>query len=299
MTVLSITLTDPVSGLSVPILPADGVAAQILDVAAPARAVTEDRVAAHGSYDTTRYLAAAAVSLSLLLYPGAVQAPEDFLDAVGPLLSPALRPALVVSNDQWAQARQLTVRYDSVAKPLSDATNWPVQISWQAPAGVWEAATLTVASLQPLTPPLTGLEFDPTTGLVVTSAGYVFPASTAPSPTQVTSAGNAPSQWQALLYGPCTGPRLANDTTGLTVAFTPDMPPLNLGDYILLDSATQSAQLNSDPSPGASMLQYLDFSVSNFGWWQIQPGLNIVRYQPASADAGSQAQLSFRASWYA
>jgi hypothetical protein len=296
VTVTAITLQDPASGLSVPIFPADGVAAQILDVAAPARAVTEDRVAAHGSYDTTRYLSAAAVSLTLLLYPGTTQTPEKFLDGLGPLLNPALRPYLIVSNDQWAQARQLTVRYDSASKPLSDPTNWPVQLSFQAPAAVWEGASLTAATLQSLIPSNTGLEFDPSTGLVVTSAGYVFPASTEPSPSQVTSAGNAASQWQALLYGPCTGPRLANDTAGATLEFTADLN-LNLGDYVLLDSATQSAQLNSDPSPSASVLQFLNFATSS--WWLIQPGLNVVRFYPSSADAGAQAQLSFRPAWYA
>lgn len=297
MTVVSISLQDPVSGLTVPILPADGLSAQVLDVAAPARAVAEDRVAAHGSYDTTRYLSAAAVSLSLLLYPGVTQTPELFLDSLGPLLSPALRPALIVTNDQWATPRQLTVRYDSASKPLSDPTNWPVQISWTAPAGVWESTVLTTAVIQSLIASTTGFEFDPSTGTVVTSAGYVFPATSQPSPSQVTSAGNAASQWQALLYGPCTGPRLANDSTGQTLEFTTGLN-LNLGDYVLLDSATQTAQLNSDPSPSASVLRYLNFATSASNWWLIQPGLNVLRFYPSSADAGAQAQLSFRPAWF-
>ena len=94
----------------------------------------------------------------------------------------------------------------------------------------------------------TGLEFGPSAGLVVTSVGFVFPATDAPSPSQVTSEGNAASQWQAYLYGPCSGPRLANDTTGQTLEFTTDMPPLALGDYILLDSATQTAYLPEQPA---------------------------------------------------
>jgi len=294
MTVTAITLTDPASGYSVPILPADGVAAQVLDVAAPSRAVAEDRVAAHGSYDVTRYLSAAAVSLSLLLYPGAAQNPEDFLDAIGPLLNPGLRPNLVVANDQWDQPRQLTVRYDSSAKPLSDPSNWPVQFSFQAPAGVWEGSLVATAVIQSLIASTTGFEFDPSTGTVVTSAGYVFPATSQPSPSQVTSEGNATSNWQALLYGPCTGPRFANDTTGQALEFTTGLV-LHLGDYVLLDSATQTAYLNSDPS--GSVLRYLNFSTSD--WWLIQPGLNILRYYPSAADAGAQALLSYRPAWFA
>ena len=294
MTVTAISLADPVSGLSVIIMPADGVSAQALDVAAPARAVTEDRVAAHGSYDTTRYLSAAAVSLSLLLYPGVTQTPELFLDSLGPLLAPGLRPNLIVTNDQWDQPRQLAVRFDSSAKPLSDPTNWPVQISWQAPAGVWEGSILSTATVQSFIASTTGLEFDPSTGLVVTSAGYVFPATSAVSPSQVTSEGNAPSQWQAYLYGPCTGPRFANDSAGLTLNFTTDLV-LNAGDYVLLDSATQSAYLNSDTN--SPVLRFLDFATSD--WWLIAPGLNILRYYPSDADAGAVAQLSFRPCWLA
>lgn len=293
MTVTAISLLDPGSGYSVPIYPADGVAAQVLDVAAPARAVAEDRVTAPGTFDSTMYNSAAAVSLSLLLYPGVSQSPEEFLDAIGPLLNPALRPALVVANDQWPSPRQLTVRYDSTAKPLSEATNWPVQITWTAPAGTWESSVLTTAALLALIPSTTGFEFT-TVGAVITSAGYVFPATSQPSPSQVTSGGNAPCDWQAYLYGPCTGPALANDTTGADLVFTEDLS-LGAGSYVLLDSATRAASLNSDPSNSA--LPYLDFGSSS--WWQVQPGLNVLRYHPATGGAASQALLSFRPAWFA
>ncbi len=292
MTVQSIVLIDPVSGLSVTIMPADGVSAQVLDVAAPARAVEEDRAGAHGSYDTTRYLSAAAVSLSMLLYPGVTQTPEKFLDALGPLLTPALRPYLIVANDQWPSGpRQMTVRYDSASKPLSDPTNWPVQVSWKAPAGVWEASSLVNAVIQAFIATSTGFVFD-VPGAVITSAGYVFPATSAPSPSQVASEGNAPSQWTAFLYGPAVGPKFANDTVGLTLEFMGDLT-LGPGDYIALDSRAQTAYLNSDP--GSSVLPFLNFSASS--WWLIQPGLNVLRYYPSSASPGAQANLSFRPAW--
>ena len=291
MTVTAIVLTDPVSGLSVPIMPADGVAAQVLDVAAPARAVEEDRAGAHGSYDTTRFLAAAAVSLTLLLFSGTSQTPEKFLDSLGPLLTPALRPYLIVTNDQWSQPRQLAVRFDSSAKPLSDPTNWPVQVSWKAPAGVWEAANLATAIIGAFTASSTGFVFD-VPGAVITSSGYVFPATSAPAPSTVTSEGNAPSQWTAFLYGPATGPKWANDTAGLTLEFSGDLT-LNAGDYIALDSRAQTAYLNSDP--GSSLLRFLNFATSN--WWLLGPGLNTLRYYPSSASPGAQANLSFRPAW--
>jgi len=381
VTVTAITLTDPASGISVPILPADGVAAQVLDVAAPARAVAEDRVSAPGSFDSTLYSAAAAVSLQLLLYPGLSQSPEEFLDALGQLLNPASRPFLIVANDQWAGPRQLTVRYDSISKPLSDPTNWPVQVSWVAPAGTWDDASLTTFTVSAFIAATTGLtsnaatdagfaytatsatpsvftatghDFangtqvvlsggtppagvlasgEPTfqngkpyfavgvsgatfkldtapggTGLASTSTGsgtatdlggvsiavggIVIPASTAGSPAIVTSAGTAVSQWTAQLYGPCAGPKLANDSTGLTLEFTDDLV-LGPGEFAYLDSATRTATRNNDPSQPVT--GNLNFRTSD--WWAIVPGINLLRYYPSSAGAGAVAQVNFRAAW--
>ena len=380
MTYLSFTLTDPVSGLSVPIWPADGVAAQALDVAAPARAVAEDRVNAAGSYDVTRYAAAAAVSLSLLLYPGVTTTPEDFWDQISPLLNPALRPYLIAANDQWAGPRQLTVRFDSTAKPFSDVTNWPVQISWSAPNGVWEDAGLTAGAVPAFIAATTGWTSNPGdagfsytatsatpavftatgsayangtqvvlsggtvpagtlasgeptwqngktyfvvgasgstfkldtapagTGLASTSTGsgtvtarggiaatvggIVMPASTSATPSLVTSAGSAPSQWTAALYGPCTGPKLANDTTGLTLEFTDDLV-LGPGEFAQLDSVSRTVTRNNDP--GQVITGNLNFRTSD--WWTIQPGTNLIRFYPSAAGAGSVALVSFRAAW--
>jgi hypothetical protein len=304
------------------------------------------------------------------------------LDALGQLLNPAMRPYLIVANDQWPGPRQLAVRYDSISKPLSDPTNWPVQVSWQAPAGVWEDASLTtsiinafigsstgltvnavaagftytatsatpcvftatgsaftngtVVTLSGGTPPggnlATGgptfangrdyfvvaasgstfsLDTNPSgtglaststgsgtvtqaTGLTVPVGGLVVPATSAPSPSQVTSGGNAASQWQALLYGPCTGPKLASDTTGLALEFTDDLV-LTGGQFVLLDSATRAAYLNNDPTQPVT--SNLNFATSS--WWLMQPGTNIIRYYPTGAGAGSIAQISFRSAWQA
>ena len=295
MTYTAITLTDPVSGISVPIMPADGVSAQVLDVAAPARAVTEDRVSAHGSYDVTQYLGAAAVSLTLLLYPGVTQTPERFWDQLAPLLDPSRRPVLIVTNDQWAGPRQLAVRFDSTAKPFSDVTNWPVQITWQAPRGTWESATPVTASIGAFTTSTTGVAIDPAPGgLTISSApgGLVFPASSSPSPSIVTNPGTLAGQWTALLYGPCTAPALANDATGLTLEFTSDLS-LAAGEYIALDSAGRTALLNGAPS--GSVLSSLSFTTSD--WWLMQPGVNFLRYYPGTAGPGAQALVTFSPAW--
>jgi len=70
---------------------------------------------------------------------------------------------------------------------------------------------------------------------------------------------------------------------------------LNLvaGEFVLLDSSTRTAYRNGDRAQ--PVLSSLNFSTS--AWWQIQPGLNIIRYYPFSAGAGALAQISFRAAW--
>jgi len=291
MTVTAITLTDPATGVSVPILPVTGVAAQILDVSAPARAVTEERVGAAGAYDSTRLLSSAAVTLTMLLYPDGGATPEAFLAELGQLLDPGLRPNLIVDNDVWDGPRQLTVRFDSASMPLSSPTNWPVQVSWRAPNAVWQGATLQTVATAAFIPSTTGLTWA-TAGVSWSSAGIVWPPSSAAVPVLASNEGNYSSQWTALMYGPCTGPKLANDGPELTLEFT-DALTLGAGEYVLLDSVTRTAYRNGDTS--LPVLSYLNFPTSN--WWLIGRGDNPLRYYPSSAAAGSLALVTFAPSW--
>jgi hypothetical protein len=288
MAVTAITLTDPASGISVPIMPAVGVAAQILDVAAPARAVAVDRVGAHGSFDTTAFYGPAAVSLTMLLYPDGGITPEAFLDQLGQLLNPALRPVLVVTNDAWALPRQITVRFDSVSVPVSDPTNQPVQVTWTGPRSVWEDAVEVTATIGAFIASATGLTWDVTSGITWTSAGVSWPASTSPSPQLVTNTGTLACDWVGFLYGPATGPKIANDTAGGALEFDDSLilPP---GEYVLLDSSTRTAYRNGDlTQPVTGNLTFPAV------WWLMQPGVNNVRYYPSAAGGGAAAQLAFR-----
>lgn len=375
MAYTAMVLTDPVSGYSVQIQPVDGVSAMSLDVQPTVRAVTEDRVGSAGAQDTTLLLSAAAVTLTLRLYPtGGGAGPEVFLDALGPLLNPASRPYLIVTNSQWAQQRQMTVRFDSRVAPVSDPTFTDAVISWKAPNGVWEASALTNLTVPVSLPSATGIDFKaqganftissatnaspcvftatgsnytagtqviitggslptgftsgqayfilaPTantfqlasslggTALASTStgsgtvfdrggihftsaAGLDMPATTAPGEFQVNNPGTAASPWTASLYGPCTGPKLANDATGFTLEFTDDVV-LAPGSFIALDSNARTALLNNNPN--SPVLGSLNFGTSD--WWQIQPGINTFRYYPTTGSSAAVALISYRAAF--
>lgn len=290
MTTTAIVLTDPSSGYTVPIMSRDGVTATGIDASAPARGVVESRVGARGGVDTTRFVDAGVLSLTMILWPGLTQTPEAFLDEIAPLLDPRLRPALVVSNDAWPNgSRRVLVRFDSMSKPQAGPDSWPVQINWTVPAACWEDAAPTTATINAFIAASTGLVID-VPGLVVTSAGYTMPATTSVAPQQVISPGKIPSQWTALIYGPCTGPKLANDTAQATIEFTDDVS-LDVGEYLLVDSQAQTALLNGETDVTGSL------NFSTLTWWLMQQGLNVIRYYPTSAGAGANVQITFRGAY--
>lgn len=302
MTVTAITLTDPVSGNSCAIMPRDGVSAQVLDVAGTARTTgagssnqtVYDRVAAHGSYDVTLYLTEAAVTLTMILYPPAdpAQSIESVWDSISALLDPSLRPVLTVSNDAWAGDRQVTVRYDSDSKPFSDPTNWVVQVSWKAPDAVWEAALESQYNIPAWLQIPSGL-YVTSSGALVTSSGLYLTAGSGAQQTEVTNGAFA-AQWQAALYGPCSGPALINASSGASLSLS--ALTLAAGDYVYLDSRLQTARRASD---GADVTSLLDFTTSS--WWLLAAGTNLITYEVQSAGTGGgpEAVLTFRSSWKA
>lgn len=287
---VSVTLTDPVSGLSVPIMPQPGVAVTSLEVEPVVRGVVNDRVDANGTVDSTLYLSEATVTLELLLYDATGTTPSQaaFLDQIGPLLNPRLRPWLIVADQEWAAPRQLTVRLGSMSKVRTDPTNWPVQINWVAPDGVWESAVQETASIPPFIPATTGLDIS-SSGLDISHSGLDMPASTNAAEFIVGVDGTADTPWVIRLYGPCTGPKIANDTTGMTLEFT-DALVLGAGQYVELTMVDRSAYLESDPSQ--SQLLSLIFATSN--WAPLRPGQNLVRFYPTSAGSGAEAVVIYR-----
>jgi hypothetical protein len=206
-----------------------------------------------------------------------------------------MRPALIVDDDQWAAPRQLTVRFDSITNPIvtGNGRRRDVQVSWTAPAGVWEAAPVS-AVIGAYIASSTGLSIDPPPGGYTIGAqpgGLVIASTSAASPSQVLNPGGKKVQWTALLYGPCTGPAFASDTTGQQIVFTSDLV-LNPGDYIALGS-DHTAYLNGDVTQ--SVADSLDFP--DTGWWLVQPGMNVLRYFPQTAGPGAVAVISFSPAW--
>lgn len=290
MTYTSMTLADPASGLSSVLQPRDGVKVMTLDVQPAVRAQSDQVPGGDGENDVTQFAAAAAATLTLRLFTSAAGfTAEEFIDEVMPLLNPGRRPVLTVTNDQWAGPRTLTLRFDSKTAPVDNPFSTDVAISWKVPSGAWQDAVAVEYDINAQVASTTGLIMTVTTGLRVqpTIGLDIPPVSTSGGDTMAAVDGSASPPWTARLYGPCTGPKLANDTAGGDIVFT-DALVLAAGQYVLLDSAARTANLLSDPAQ--SQLGLLDFARTS--WWRLQPGVtNLIRYHPTSG--AGQAQLVF------
>lgn len=294
--ITSVQLVDYARGLTSVIKPRAGVAWQGVDFSTAARADEEDNAQADGSTDTTSYLTSGALSFTVALPTGN----RAVLDELAAFQFPSARPYLVVWDDGWTSPRQVQLRYDSAAKPITTGTGLvrTVQFSWKCPRGLWEDLDTLLYLLAADQLDTAGLAFTDTAGATATdAAGFTFPPSSSAGDTVVSVVGNARPVWRARMYGPAVGPALANDSTGDILAFTSQLV-LGPGDYLELNSGpgplAKSALLNGDIN--SSRLSMLDWP--NSGWFPLDPGKNLVRYTAASgATPSTQCELTVWPVW--
>lgn len=269
--------------------PSDDIIPQALDVSFPAvREVTEPRTDDDGERDDTQLHGGRGVSLDLALTNELIE-PATLIDQVKAFLHPRSRPYLYATETGWDQERRIRLRVDQMSDPYAGyaaSQTRMVQLQWKAPDGVWEAADET--------------ELAPISADVPTTVGFSFPVTfpLAMTATQATGAvavnnpGGTPAHFVAKLYGPCTAPRLVNETTGEEITFTSALV-LAAGEYVEIDTRDRSAYLLSMSS--LSRLTYIDFTVTS--WWRLEPGEQQVRYAPGVSAAGSVAVITYRPSW--
>lgn len=262
-----------------------GVYVQGLDVPSPeVRAVTENRTDDDGEVDETELFGSRACSLELLV----TEQPRLVEDELSRFLHPRSRPYLVVKDDEWAQARRLRLRVAQWSAPLTvelPRSARRIQAQWQAPDGVWEAADLVTETISADMPGTAGRTYP-------RAYPYAYPATLAAGASVIVNDGGTPSHYTARLYGPCVGPRLTNETTGETIAFTADLV-LGAGEYVEISTRDRTAYLNGNSA--LSRLNVIDFDVTS--WWRVEPGEQQVRYAPAVVFAGAAAVIDYRPAW--
>lgn len=263
----------------------DDIAKTEFDIPLPAtREDVEERTDDDGTDDRTAHHGSRAVAINFR----EVDSPDAVVAELGGFVHPAMRPYLVMSNDQWLQERRLRLRIAQGDAPQAGPL-YPfardVQAQWVAPSGVWEtsAATTFVVNADEEASGRAYNLIEP----------RLYPSSMTTGVLLHTNPGSTFSHFVARLYGPCRGPRLTNESTGESVSFTTDLT-LAAGEYLEIDSRLHSALLLSNED--ASRLDYLDFFETQ--WWRLVPGLNQVRYHPREGvDAGCMASIDYFPAW--
>ncbi|GAA3957791.1 hypothetical protein GCM10023085_45370 [Actinomadura viridis] len=263
---------------------------QSLQVSSPAiRDVSESRVDDDGERDTTLLFGSRAVSLDVVVLKDEIFECEQVIDQMKSFLHPRSRPYLYVTDTGWAQERRIRLRVDQWSEPYTGyvaSQAREVQLQWRAPDGVWEAAELTtLPEISADVPTTVGLTFPITFPIT-------WDATTSTGASEVSNLGSVPSHFIARLYGPCSGPRLINETTGEQIVFTEALT-LGAGEYVEIDTRDRTAYLLSMST--ASRLNYLDFATTS--WWRIEPGDQLIRYAPLSAAGGAVAAIEYRSTW--
>lgn len=271
------------------IYPRVGVAPTSLDVGFPEiREVADPRTDDDGDRDTTLLHGPRAVSLEMVFY----RDPEtiaELLDELKTFLHPRSRPFLHIDDDEWDSERRVRLRVTQLGEPYDGyaaTQRRKIQAQWKAPDGIWETADL-------VTEPV-GADIAATEGLTwPVTFPLLWPVTQASGAQIIANPGGTPSHFVARLYGPCSGPRLTNDTTGETIAFAAGLE-VPAGAYIEISTRERTAFYLSQPD--ASQLQFLDFEATS--WWRIEPGDNVIRYHPAGdVAAGSAAEIDYRPAW--
>ena len=269
---------------------ANGYVPQNLNLGFPeVREVSSKRPSANGTFDYTSLFGAKAVSASIgmasELVPGATdQVLEDRLRL---WVMPSVRAYLYyrfAAADDW---RRVFIRGAAASLGLNFVKNGfrIITLGWKAPDGVNESATETVETVNPGSSIEDGRDYD----LVF---DRTYPASAVIGAKPISNLGNAPVYPRVRIYGPCTQPRIENQTTGKALEFDASFSLL-AGEFLEIDFQVGTVLLNGNPLN--SRYQFVDFAASE--WWDLIPGINLIRFYPGSSSAPSVAELRFRSAF--
>lgn len=250
------------------------------------REVTDERPDADGTDDETALFGARAVSVTLSVTGDETTDAAQALDELGAFLRPGRRPWLYYRMEGHEE-RCIQLRIDQAAAPLAvEQFGWvDASLAWKAPTGrsqstVTKEASATAGGAE------SGRAYDRT-------GDRVYPATAGTGSVVLTVGGNIATDPVIRILGPCTDPRIANDTTGKTMELVG--LALAAGEYLELDVAARTIRLNGEGSVSANRYRFLDFAASS--WWDLVPGPNTIRFYPLTSSVPAQAAVSWSDAW--
>lgn len=249
------------------------------------RTVSAARPDADGEDESTQFFGARAVSLSGFAYSTDTVGRQAVLDRLAAFQRPGVDVYLYFTFED--AERRMRLRASQLGATISRPVFAPVQVSWRAPDGIQEAVDETVETAGASADVEAGRDYD----LVYPR---VYPASTPVGTFTVTNEGTVNVSPVLRLYGPCTNPRIENQTTGQALEFTANGGvTLASGEYVEVDVKERTVRLNGD----ATQSRYNRLDVSSSEWWQLVPGDNDLRYYPETFTSPASAEVRFRSAW--
>jgi hypothetical protein len=259
-----------------------------LDLGFPAiRENVEDRPGQSGQYDYTSLYSARTLTMSLKILETDTMPAAVTRRLLRAWMAPAKDPQLV-----W-QFVDVEMYADLTASDLTNSLNKQAFITGTADAVLtYKVArgrflSTTVQDIfVPYSGVITGRSYNPVN--LSTPGGWnpprTYPAATGVNTANVLNGGTENTYPIVRLFGPMTGPRIANETTGLYLEFA-SLTIANT-DYIEINLENRTVQLNGQAGANNNMRGWM----TTRQWWYLAPGYNAIRYS-GSGSIGAQGEL--------
>jgi len=245
-----------------------------------------------GEDDSTEHFGARSVALSLQIMDGTIGQRADVLKRLTPFMHPKRRPVLRYIDDKGGAnlgVREVTLSPRQLSAPRAGEVISEVQAQFVAPSGVAYDTSPVEFALSPLSAPAGGIGFP-----LGFSIGW--PASVSSVPFTVPVWGDASPRVTALVYGPCTVPKLTATQNGETWTVLEALTgvTINAGDFLAIDIQQHTVLLNG--SVGASRFEWINHATST--WRLPMPGLVTLAFTCATSSAPCQLAVSARGSYF-
>lgn len=254
----------------------------LLDPGYPSvREVTDPYVDGSGVLDSTQFHDSRLVTLRGVVVAGALPR-SQVMDRMLAHMVPTARSFLHWDlNDDGGNRRCVQFRPGRMNRPIQNFNRIYFSMGLVVPKGVVESSLLQSKTINSSVSGGTesgrsyNLSFDRT-----------YPASDPLGSSSVENEGSV-TAWPVIkIFGPCTNPQVDNVTIGKTY----DFPSLSVadGEVITIDTVQRTIQNAS----AVSKMPDLDLTASE--WWGLEPGENILAFQPTTSSGASRCTVEYR-----
>lgn len=246
------------------------------------REVAQDAPDADGTIDTTQLTGARVIGLQVRIVPRNGFVPALLERRLRAFTNARLRPVMTISRDGLDDQRVI-LRRGPFSSPIEQPTFTDITVQWVAPLGILESAELHEGNIFAVAPGAAQGRVYPLL------FPRLYPASPVLGSASIFNAGDVDAYPLIRIYGPVTDPVLDNNTQERSLAFSG--LTLAADEFLEVDTRYKTIRLNGDPDN--SRYDTLAFPTSQ--WWTLSPGVNLVRFHPATFTASvTVARITWR-----